>query len=67
MAFTMMIRFASATAIAALMSTTAMAQSPNAPMAQPAPRGTDDSICSETDGSARAPHDGRAGERYDSD
>ena len=32
-----MIRLASAAAIAALMSTTAMAQSPNAPMAQPAP------------------------------
>jgi sporulation protein YlmC with PRC-barrel domain len=38
MEFTMMIRLASAAAIAALMSTTAMAQSPNAPMAQPAPR-----------------------------
>lgn len=34
----MMIRLASAAAIAALMSTTAMAQSPNAPMAPPAPR-----------------------------
>jgi len=34
----MMIRIASAAAIAALMSTAAMAQSPNAPMTQPAPK-----------------------------
>jgi sporulation protein YlmC with PRC-barrel domain len=50
----MMIRFASAAAIAALMSTAAMAQSPNTPTMQPAPKASmAQSTATQNGGSAR--------------